>query len=183
MPKRRVNSAVVGMCLGIGLAAGAVAQVDPPCFDNETRFVNCGNGTVTDTVTGVIWLFNADCFGRLSYAAANDAAATLGDGQCGLTDGSRPGDWRLATREEWEALVDPACPMPRLVGNGRNCSAARCCFPDSPWADGVRESQYWSSTSSHVLAAFAWGAFLDFGTVGRSGKPGFNHAWPVRDGK
>jgi hypothetical protein len=26
---------------------------DPPCFDNTNRYVNCGNGTVTDTATGL----------------------------------------------------------------------------------------------------------------------------------
>jgi hypothetical protein len=35
-------------------------EADPPCFDNLNRYVDCGNGTVTgtvtDTVTGLIWL-------------------------------------------------------------------------------------------------------------------------------
>jgi hypothetical protein len=30
-------------------------------LDNANRYVNCGNGTVTDTVTGLIWLQNANC--------------------------------------------------------------------------------------------------------------------------
>ena len=81
---------------------------DPPCFDNSTRFVNCSNGTVTDTLTGLIWLFDADCFGFLFYSRARDAASGLADGQCGLTDGSRPGDWRLATKEEWDAFFETA---------------------------------------------------------------------------
>ena len=77
----------------------------PPCFDNANRYVNCGNGTVTDTVTGLIWLQNANCFGVQNYATANQAAAGLADGQCGLTDGSSAGDWRLPTKAEWEATV------------------------------------------------------------------------------
>ena len=32
-----------------------------PCFDNFNRYVDCGNGTVTDTVTGLIWLQDAAC--------------------------------------------------------------------------------------------------------------------------
>ena len=33
----------------------------PPCFDDANRYVDCENGTVTDTVTGLIWLKNAGC--------------------------------------------------------------------------------------------------------------------------
>jgi hypothetical protein len=66
-----------------GLAA---SRPDPPCFDNANRYENCSNGTVTDTVTGWIWLQAANCLALLHYGEANRAAASLGDGQCGLTD-------------------------------------------------------------------------------------------------
>jgi hypothetical protein len=39
------------------------------------------------------------------WAAANQSAAALGDGQCGLTDHSSPGDWRLPSRDEWIATL------------------------------------------------------------------------------
>ncbi len=47
------------------------ARPDPPCFDASNRFVDCLNGTVTDTVTGFIWLKDADC-------------SALGGIRCGL---------------------------------------------------------------------------------------------------
>ena len=50
-------------------------RADGPCFDNTNRYVDCGNGTVTDTVTGLIWLKQADCLGINDWAAANQAAA------------------------------------------------------------------------------------------------------------
>ena len=35
---------------------------DGPCFDNANRFVDCANGTVTDTSTGLIWMkYSATC--------------------------------------------------------------------------------------------------------------------------
>ena len=34
--------------------ATSVQAADPPCFDNANRYVNCGNGTVTDTATGLV---------------------------------------------------------------------------------------------------------------------------------
>ena len=80
----------------------------PPCFDNTNRYVDCGNGTVTDTVTGLIWLADADCFGAQLYANAIDAAAALSNGNCSLSDGSFAGDWRLPTIEEWETTVAQA---------------------------------------------------------------------------
>lgn len=93
-----------------GPAAGT-DRPDPPCFDNTNRYVACSNtaglnGTVTDTVTGLIWLQDAACLGSLNWAVANQAAAAA-DGAWGgeLTDGSRPGDWRLPTKGEWEATI------------------------------------------------------------------------------
>src|SRR5262245_29769478 len=80
------------------------------CFDNAgtNRFVDCGstglgssNGTVKDVTTGLVWLKNANCFGLTNWADANIKAAALASGQCGLTDGSKAGDWRLATKDEW----------------------------------------------------------------------------------
>ena len=84
--------------------AGVVLKADGPCFSNTGRLVDCGNGTFTDSVTGLIWLADPDCttLVPLDWAAANEAAASLGDGDCGLTDASASGDWRLPTAEEWQ---------------------------------------------------------------------------------
>jgi hypothetical protein len=55
---------------------GDAVKAAPPCFDNSgNRYVDCGNGTVTDIVTGLIWLKTANCFGTRDWAAANNAAA------------------------------------------------------------------------------------------------------------
>src|SRR5437773_9255267 len=35
---------------------GTVTHAAPPCSDNSNRYVDCGNGTVTDSVTGLTWL-------------------------------------------------------------------------------------------------------------------------------
>lgn len=150
---------------------------DPPCFDNTTRFVDCGNGTVTDTVTGLIWQLDANCAGmQVGYEAANDAAAALADGQCGLTDGSRPGDWRLATKEEWEAMLDPSCPTPKIVGNGPSGG----CYVDNPWASGVQSTFYWSSTTYAIDTTIAWQANLPVGIPAVSFKTNRSIAWAVR---
>jgi hypothetical protein len=61
-----------------------------------------GNGTVT--VNGLVWLKNADCFGKVLYGSAQSAVAGLASGQCGLTDGSTPGQWRLPSIAELEMI-------------------------------------------------------------------------------
>lgn len=69
------------------------------------RFTDNGDGTVTDNLTGLIWLKNANCAGASkNWDMAIDYAAALHDGctncfgtagDCGLSDGSAEGDWRL----------------------------------------------------------------------------------------
>jgi hypothetical protein len=103
-------------------------QADPPCFDNFNRYIDCGNGTVTDTVTGLVWLKDAGCLGVLDWATANQAAAALKEGDCSLADGSSAGDWRLPTKSEWEATQSQAralgCLAPPLTNDsGTGCLA------------------------------------------------------------
>jgi hypothetical protein len=150
---------------------GGAVKADPPCFDNANRYVDCGNGTVTDTVTGLIWLKDANCFGQLTYADANNAAAGLKDGDCGLTDSSSPGDWRLLTKAEWEATVDHAvflaCTNPSLTDTaGTGCFSAGT----QPFT-GVQSGYYWSSTTVAHAPATAWIVTLFGGGVGHFLKP------------
>ena len=44
------------------------------------RFTDNGNGTVTDNLTGLIWLKNADCFGQRSWSDALSDCNSLGAG-------------------------------------------------------------------------------------------------------
>ena len=67
------------------------------------RFTDNGNGTVTDNLTGLTWLKNANCYGTRVWATALTDANTLNSGECGLTDGSVEGDWRLPNVRECRA--------------------------------------------------------------------------------
>ena len=68
------------------------------------RFIDNLDGTVTDNLTGLIWLRNADCFGRQDWYGSLAAANGLRDAECGLTDGSAAGDWRLPNVKELQSL-------------------------------------------------------------------------------
>lgn len=159
---------------------------DPPCFDNVNRYVDCGNGTVTDTVTGLIWLKQADCFGTGDWAAANRTAAGLKDGDCGLTDGSSPGDWQLPRQPEWYAMVVRAvtlqCFTPSLTND-----TGTACYGDGAGASitGVAtDLGYWSSTAEEVSPDNAHFVNLNNGDSGSvAGKViTTGRVWPVRTG-
>jgi hypothetical protein len=168
------------------------ARPDPPCFDNSDRFADCGNGTVTDQVTGLIWLKAATCLGATNYAAANALAASLGAGtnpSCNLTDGSSPGDWRLPTLEatspfqladatgEFASIFAPSCPSPFLLD-----TAGTGCWGEGDPFTGVLAVNYWSATTSAAAPSFGWDVRLNVGDVFTDAKTEPYFLWPVRDG-
>ncbi|BDD05175.1 Lcl C-terminal domain-containing protein [Aureibacter tunicatorum] len=173
-----------GSSITLSNGGGTVTtKADAPCFDNANRFVDCGNGTITDQLTGLIWLKNVGCFGAKNYKNGNDQAARLAHGQCGLTDNSSPGDWRLPTIEEWKAFMKSSCPspsIPDITGNG--------CYADGPaFFTNMRASGRRSCISSSLNPddlSQTQVANVDNGTT--FGFPrattGFG-IWPVRDGR
>jgi hypothetical protein len=159
--------------------------------------VNCGNGTVTDTVTGLIWLQQADCLANATYSAANQAAAGLKAGDCSLADGSSPGDWRLPTKDEWSAMIARAvawrCTFagpgtaPSLTNDlGAGMLPGNTCYGNGSASSfaGVASESYWSSTADDVFPQNAWRANLGDGNLGIAGRQGNTlRVWPVRGGK
>jgi len=178
------------LCNGVdGTNGTGGTRADGPCFNNFNRYVNCGNGTVTDTVTGLIWLKHADCNPLANYPDANRWAAGLKDGDCSgnLTDKSSPGDWRLPTKDEWSAMIA------RAVGLGCTESAnpsltndaGTACLSVGPSSFvGVASFFYWSSTTSETFPTGAWFADVIRGFVYTSPIKGADtfFAWPVRGG-
>jgi hypothetical protein len=167
--------------------AGTAMRPDPPCFDNTNRYVDCGNGTVTDTVTGLIWLKDAACLGTADWAAANGAAAVLASGQCGLMDGSSAGDWRLPTKGEWSATTARALALVCVFQNAPSLTndAGTACLSVGPSSfAGVESFGYWSSTTSETFLQGPQGGHggnLLNGAVTNSTKDGSpQRVWPVR---
>ena len=175
------------VCNGLNAPAGAT-RPDPPCFHQANRYHNCGNGTVTDTVTGLIWLQNAACFGTVGYASANQAASGLKAGDCGLTDSSSSGDWRLPTKDEWSATIAHAsvqglaCTLslsPSLTNDaGTGCLS----FGPTSFTGVTSNVGYWSSSSDDATPHFAYLANLASGHIVAGGKIILARPWPVRGG-
>ena len=107
------------------------------------RFTDKGNGTVTDNLTRLIWLKNANAFGLRTWEQALSDANTLASGSAGLTDGSKAGDWRLPNVKELHSLIDFAYYGPALSSASGT----------SQWTNGNAFSgmqsffYYWSSTT------------------------------------
>ena len=128
------------------------------------RWIDSGNGTVTDTVTGLRWMKAANCIVD-TWAKAVAEVEALGNGQCGLTDGSAPGDWRMPNRNEMESLGD------RMNGNEADAMNANYVWKSdaalyqAPVFGTFMVSQYyWTSTTDAAITSEAWAVFsCDFG--------------------
>ena len=63
-----------------------------------------GDGTITDIITGLIWLKKTDLW-RVDWYTAAQNVSVLADGTYDLHDGSIAGEWRLPTIDELQSLV------------------------------------------------------------------------------
>ena len=195
-----------------GDGAVALQTADPSCGgDSTNRYVDCGNGTVTDNQTGLVWLANADCFGSIPWHEAMDAVAGLADlpnpsrlwlsacgpfvepdnCDCGLSDGSSPGEWRLASLTEWQAMIKVADRMncnPAITTDlGDACWTAGChdgCNPQCVCSFyDVQSSYYWSSTLYVLNPQQAWITQIYNGDTTNYNKNADAYVWPVRGGQ
>jgi hypothetical protein len=67
-------------CPGTGQDGDVRAGVAWP----KPRFTDNNDGTLTDNLTGLVWLRNANCNGDISWDGALTWAKTLSHGACGL---------------------------------------------------------------------------------------------------
>ncbi|HUK01720.1 MAG TPA: DUF1566 domain-containing protein [Steroidobacteraceae bacterium] len=128
------------------------------------RMVDHGDGTVTDSVTGLVWLKQADCING-TWAQALAAINALASGQCGLTDGSTTGTWRMPNRKELASLADRAQNNQADFFDYTWMSASPGIGSTSaPFANFVQLQYYWTSTTDASDTTAAWTVFsCDFG--------------------
>jgi hypothetical protein len=149
-------------------------EAAPP---RPSRFKDNGDGTLTDSHTGLIWLKNANCStffegdqsgGRnsRSWHEARVAVSRLGDGFCGLKDGSKAADWRLPTREE-------------LLGIAKDSSGGH------KWEAGevlldIQSFYYWSSSVGDLYPDYAFYVSIGLGIDSYAFQLNSFHVLPVR---
>ena len=135
------------------------------------RFTDNLDGTVTDNLTGLIWLKNANCFGTRTWNNALSDSNGLESGECGVTDGSSAGDWRLPNRFELESLLDLKNYNPAL-------SSAH------PFINVQVNFNYSTSTTNANNPLRMWTVNMSQGEVvyDPGDKDGAFYVWPVRGG-
>jgi hypothetical protein len=143
----------------------------------KPRFTDNLDGTITDNLTELIWLKDANCFGLKLWGEALLDSNKLADGQCGLTDGSNVGDWRLPNRRELFSLIH----------DGYNNPAISNTAGIGQWSEGdpfinVLSNFYWSSTS-HGFARYAWVVSILDGFMDALNKSNYSYIWPIRGGQ
>jgi len=107
------------------------------------RFTDNGDGTVTDNLTGLIWLKNGNCFGGRPWDDALSDCNGLADGQCGLTDASNAGDWRLPNKKELLSVTSDGYALPAVS----NTAGTGQWSEGDPFTNLESGLQYWSSTT------------------------------------
>ena len=162
-------------------AAGDDGDLQQGAALPSPRFTYNGNGTVTDNLTGLIWLRDANCFGTVDWDTALNAAATLNSGECDLGDGSVAGNWRLPNQKELASLVNLQYATPALS----NTAGTAKWTAGDPFTN-VEIDLYWSSSTYvfDMTNATAWVVNLGFGTVETVAKTDDAYiVWPVRGGQ
>lgn len=119
------------------------------------RFIDNGDGTITDTQTGLVWEKGEGP--RLTWQEAVDRCKALDlAGHC---------DWRLPTIQELFAVVD----------FGRYAPACDPVF-------GMRSYSYWSATTDAGGSSYAWGLYFGDGGAFSYSKSGNYYVRAVRGG-
>ncbi len=137
------------------------------------------NGTVTDNLTGLIWLQDANC-GTVSpkdWATALTSVAALANGTCGLADGSTAGQWRLPTVKELRSLIHFGYFNPALsndAGDAQWGTTGTSSFTN------VQTGYYWSATPAAFPSSYAWFVALLNGYMAKADKTNTRYVWPVR---
>lgn len=161
------------------------------------RFLDNGDGTVTDKLTGLIWLKDANCIateypaydqdgdlgdGRVTWQHALDFVAGINSGaypKCGATHT----DWRLANLRELLSLTNYNFSFPCLSnaeGTGKYETGDPFYLEVPTVYTG--DSDYWASTSdANDPLNDAWLLNYIDGQVIRGSKGVAAYVWPIRD--
>ena len=152
------------VCTGTGQDGEIKAGLAWP----DPRFLDNGDGTITDQLTGLMWSKDAgtptdgSCTGgAMSWQAAlNYIACINGNNYLGHND------WRLPNVNEMESLAH--------IGVAKS----------SAWLNGQgfinAGATYWSSTTFTASTGYAWSLDFDGNRVSYSYKTNNIFAWPVR---
>jgi hypothetical protein len=176
----------------IAAPAGSDGNLQKGVAWPNPRFTDNLDGTLTDNLTGLIWLKNAQCsdtaggvtpaLGKLNWTDALTWSGAMGNGICGLSDSSAPGDWRLPNARELYSLVDLRYFDPAVSNSAGSGQGNKNTSPGDPFNNLKTDDHYWTSTTYAVNTSTAWRVTLNGGFVSVDGKTAINYVLPVRGG-
>jgi len=132
---------------------------DAQYLTNALDFVDNGNGTVTDNVTGLVWQRDDDgrTYNWFEATGTYDPLSNPGAiDVCGSVRLGGSSDWRVPTRRELVSIVDYGTGGPGAMVDGA--------FP------GAKAGFYWSATPFPPTGVNAWIVRFDDGTSWSRGK-------------
>ena len=145
-----------------------------PASTPNSQLQDNGDGTITDTKTGLIWKrclegqSGSDCASgsaeAFTWEQALQRAQTVNSGG-GFAGASV---WRVPTIKELSSLVEHQCVDPAI-------NLTR--FPNASY------DWLWSSSAVAGYASYAWGVFFDFGYVNWSSEDDSGQVRLVRSGQ
>ena len=147
----------------VALAPGDDGSVQSGVPLTYPRWIDNHDGTTTDTVTGLVWLKQADAIQR-TWPEAVAAVKALASGQCGLSDGSAPGRWRMPNRNEMQSLSDRAQNNHADFYDGNYLKWDGTLYQAPIFNNLVVSQYYWTSTTDAADPSRAWTVYsCDFG--------------------
>jgi len=148
----------------ITIAAAAILTLACAAGGTFAELKDNNNGTITDTATGLVWLKDANCFGKRDWRWTMSSVSNLSSGGCGLTDKSTAGQWRLPTKVE-------------LIARAANKAGFT----------NIQTDYYWSDSTYSFGAFFgayaAWIVRMSDGNASNGRESNFYYVWPVRAGQ
>lgn len=138
------------------------------------RFVDNGNGTISDRRMNLMWIKNG---WRLDFFSAVDWYKAVE--KCSQFKFGGYSDWRLPTLAEWKSIIDPLHEYPALV-------------EPNPFVNIIAHMPYWSQTEYTYKGRFsitgekvlqAYTVMLYYGSVNHLRKSGKAFVLPVRSVK
>jgi len=143
----------------VSYATGDDGDLETGVTRPTVRFLDNGDGTVTDNLTGLMWTQNANLDSIKPWPDALSYVNTLN--LAGYED------WRLPNRKEFISLMDYSQSNPALPAG-------------HPFLHVQTSTYYWSSTTTALNTDFAWLSRLGAGSLGYTNKTSTYYVWAVR---
>ena len=164
----RVESAFVLLARYASPPDAGTKSADNSAAQAKSRFIDNGDGTVTDTSTSLMWLQDAACIGTADWQSSFTKLKSYNSNQASSNCGAKHNpysDWNLPNRHELRSLIDHGTDLPAL--------------PASHPFSNVQPN-YWTSTTAAFNSSHAYAIFMGTGELQVSNKETSQYIWPVR---